>query len=376
MKDIYINMSSQNILKFYGSRLDLRLDTSELYDYEIGKTEYDYDGLVLDFDNEINFTGLTLSSSCITGTTLNTIKPWEIEIDVMYTAYTCNFKVRKRTEEGWTADFVFNREDLPWSSGSTFYYWGIKDETIPAYYIDNNLSFSFTSDGRIKWESIRYSGYCDTEDGYSEMTYISSGQTPVMCTGGTSEDFNITITFDRNLDLYGECDLENEGGLNDLVSDFTVLNPMDVLVGDAEETYYIYELNNKWNSERSKRFGTLKIYLNGRPIYKLENWEEIIPREYENPIVQLWGGGTGGSENLHTGTTEFNIKRVKYFEEPLTFPEVWHHYNVSTKPDYLINECVDECVDNDLYPYNAGHMVQNDGGILLTDDGSQLIYNG
>lgn len=345
MKDIYINMSSQNILKFYGSKLDLRLDTSELYDYELGKTDMDYDPFVIDFDNEINFTGLTLNSNCITGTTLNSIKPWEIEIDVPYSTYTCDFTVRKRTEEGWTADFVFNRETLPWSSGSTFYYWGIKNETVPAYYLDNNLSFSFTTDGRIKWESYRYSGYCHPTNGYSEISYISSGQTPVMCTGGTSDDFNITITFDRNIDLYGECDIVNEGGINDLVSDYSVLNPYDVITGDTEEVYYTLELNDKWNEERSKRLGTLKIYLNGRPIYKLNNWEEIIPREYENPIIQNWGGGTNGIANLHTGVTSFNLKRIKYFEEPLSFPEVWHHYNVSTKPDYNINECSEDCVD-------------------------------
>ena len=373
MKDIYRNMSSQNILKFYGSKLDLRLDTSELYDYELGKTELDYNPLVIDFDNEINFSGLTLTSDCIVGTTLDNIKPWEIEIDVQYTSYDCDFKVRKRTEEGWTANFVFNREDLPWSDGSTFYYWGIKNETISSHYLDNNLSFSFTPDGRIKWESYRYSGYCDTEDGYSEMSYISSGQTPVMCTGGTSEDFNITITFERNVYLYGECDLVNEGGINDLVSNYSVLNPINVITGDTEEVYYTYELNNKWNSERNKRLGTLKIYLNGRPIYKQKNWEEIVPREYENPIVQIWGGGTTGSGNLHTGTTEFNLKHVKYFENPLTFPEIWHHYNVSIKPNYNINECKAECIDNITF---AGFIIlmAEDGDFLTTEDDYILIY--
>lgn len=338
-------MSSQNILKFYGSKLDLRLDTSELYDYEIGKTDLDYDWLVLDFDNEINFSGLTLTSDCITGTTLNVIKPWEIEIDVQYTGYTCDFKVRKRTEEGWTLDFVFNRESLPWVSGSTFYYWGIKNETHPEHYLDNNLSFSFTSDGRIKWESYRYSGYCDTTNGYTETSYVSSGQTSVLCTGGTSDDFNITITFDRNIDLYGQCDIVNQGGENDLITDITILNPEEVLTGATEDTSYSYTLNSGWFDERPKRLGTLKIYLNGRPIYRLKNWEEIIPREYENPIVQIWGGGTLYSGGLHEGTTEFNLKRVKYFETPLTFPEVWHHYLVSTKPYYDINECREDCVD-------------------------------
>jgi hypothetical protein len=368
-------MNTQNILKFFGSKLTVKLDSSEFYDYEIGKTELDYDPFVIDFNNEIDFTGLTLNSSCITGTTLNLIKPWEIEIDVPYTAYTCNFDIRRRTEEGWTLDFVFDREDLSWTSGDTFYYWGIKNETNPNHYLDNNLSFSFTSDGRIKWESYRYSGFCDTTSGYTETSFISTGVTPTMCEEGTSQDFNITITFKRNIGLYDECDLSNEGGWNDLVSGYTVLNPIDVLSGDTEEVYYVYSLNNKCFSEKNKRLGTLKIYLNGKPIYKIDDWEEIIPREYENSISQIWGGGTNGIGGIHTGFTQFNLKRVKYFENPLTFPEVLHHYRVSTKPYYTINECGEDC-EIDLYNLGDGHIISDDNDILLGDGDNHLLYNG
>ena len=65
-------------------------------------------------------------------------------------------------------------------------------------FCDNNLSFSFTDDGRIAWKTIRYTGYCETISGYTTESYISSGQTGVLCSGGTSNDFNITITFKRN----------------------------------------------------------------------------------------------------------------------------------------------------------------------------------
>ena len=43
MKDIYTIMNRQNILNFYGSKLDLKLDSSELYDYQLTKNEDDYD---------------------------------------------------------------------------------------------------------------------------------------------------------------------------------------------------------------------------------------------------------------------------------------------------------------------------------------------
>ena len=60
MKDIYINLANQNILNFYGSKLDLKLDSSELYDYQLTKNDVDYNTDVLDLTNEITYTGLTI----------------------------------------------------------------------------------------------------------------------------------------------------------------------------------------------------------------------------------------------------------------------------------------------------------------------------
>ncbi len=56
-------MASQNILTFYGSKLDLKVDNSELYDYEISKTWSDYTSDVLDFDNSINYDSLIVDTS-------------------------------------------------------------------------------------------------------------------------------------------------------------------------------------------------------------------------------------------------------------------------------------------------------------------------
>ena len=58
-------MIGQNILNFYGSKLDIVLDGSELYDYEMAKTEGDYDASVLDFTTPITYTALTIDSSCL-----------------------------------------------------------------------------------------------------------------------------------------------------------------------------------------------------------------------------------------------------------------------------------------------------------------------
>ena len=363
MKDIYIIMNRQNILNFYGSKFNLKLDSSELYDFELGKTIVDYNTDVLDLTNEITYTGLTIDSSCYSGFTT----PWALPINELYTGHTCDFTIKRRTEKGWTLDFVFDRNNIGWSGGTTFYYWGISGETNQSYYADNNLSFKFTNDGRIKWNSYRYSGNCDATSGYTESYYISSGQTPVLCSGGTSSDFNVTITFDR-YKHYQDCDIENEGGWNDLIrgphpisstgntgstttqitTGYTIINNYtDWVTGATGTTEFIEVLNKKWFNERQKRLGVLKIYLNGKRIYKLDDWEEVIPslRNSENDIIQKWGGGTTAYNTIHTGTTLFQIKQVKYFEEPLDFIHVNHHYLTSIKPNYSINECSDDCVD-------------------------------
>jgi hypothetical protein len=56
-------MNSQNILKYYGTRFDVKLDSSEFYDYEISKVQGDYATDILDFSGPITYTGLTISDS-------------------------------------------------------------------------------------------------------------------------------------------------------------------------------------------------------------------------------------------------------------------------------------------------------------------------
>lgn len=314
----------------------------------------------------------------------------------IYEIGTGNPLLRRRTEKGWTLDFVFNREDNPWISGSTFYYWGIQDETDERYYADNNLSFSFTEDGRIKWESYRYTGLCDTTSGYTESFYTSTGQTEVLCMGGTSNDFNITITFER-YKYYENCDIENEGGWNDLIigphsipyspiktgstanqitTGYTVTNNINDWVSGATITNeYVEELSKKWWKERDKRLGVLKIYLNGNPIYKLKDWMEIIPsrRGSENPIVQIWGGGTTGSNDLHLGETNFTIKNIKYFEEPLSFLGVQNNYKTEIIPNYDIVECNYAPCD-ELVVYDDRSLLFADGSNFLTNDNNIILY--
>lgn len=533
-------MNSQNILKFYGSKLDLRLDSSEFYDFEVGKTELDYNVDVLDltkpitysslkideslsnmdcvrekitlheFDNTINDSGYTYSGLSInlnydnfvnhignlyehtilnndvftlTGITSEThyfqihkyndnvlplvsrytylmdnddnflttldgenliffedgelgvgettlidvfddsyivdeesnnlmlmdvandenevlnlfsseiiesttkleditncspqspklnAKPWVYKFDTGSESDFCSPIIRRRTEKGWTLDFIFNRESSLWSMGGVFYYLGVRGEDNVENYTDNNLSFQFTSDRRIKWVAHHYSGYCGT-DSYQESFYTASGQTPQLCTIDPTKDFNITIVFDRN-SRYENCDIENDGGWNDLIPEFlftpvtnTGTTSTQLVVSNTDEI-----LNKKWADERNRRLGTLKIYLNGRPIYKLKDWEEVIPSQRGvQPFIQSWGGGTGLMNNLHNGISCFNIKSIKYYEEPLDFVHVKHNFLTRLNIyDFFI--CGDDCQD---YVYGIGTEPPIQETFFIMSENSQPLTN-
>lgn len=481
-------MNTQNILKYYGTKLDIKLDHSEFYDYQISKTELDYDVDVLDLSTPITYTtlkinttledytctrntitlvevdntdndpeyiysGLTATvdyddyvnriSTGFTNTILNSNifsytgltgethyfsiqgynqslgydpefnvgnesvlisgfttsvlkcverlesendccpitnklsnKPWVYQfIDPIVTG--CTNHIERRVEKGWTLDFIFNREELPWSQGSVFYYFGVRGTNTQSDYSDNNLSFQFTSDRRIKWVSHRYSGYCDNQGEYTESYYISSGQTPQLCTTGDTKDFNITIVFDR-YKRYTGCDLENNGGWNDLlgwrIDDYSD-SEISAVTSTQLSTYVTTSefLNKKWADERQRRLGTLKIYLNGRPIYKLENWEEVVPSNRgTQPFIQSWGGGTGLMGGIHSGVCCFNIKTIKYYEEPLDFIHVRHNFLTRLNSyDFFI--CGQECEDEPIGFFEDGILTEITE-YTLTEDNNVLLY--
>jgi hypothetical protein len=150
---------------------------------------------------------------------------------------------------------------------------------------------------------------------------------------------------------------------------------MDVVLSGETPTYkYIEELNKKWADERNRRLGTLKIYLNGRPIYKLKNWEEVIPSTRGvQPFIQSWGGGTGLMGNIHNGICCFNIKKIQYYEEPLDFVHVRHHYLTSIKPNFDIMECGVLCDKTPSWFFSNTLLTGNDEDIL-TEDNNILLY--
>lgn len=333
-------MNTQNIFTFYGHRLDVKLDSSEYYDFELEKhNDDDFDESLLDFDTPITYESLIADSSCLNGgMELNT--PWIIPIGEPYTTDNCEFTIDPRPERGWTLDFVFNRNNISWQNNSIFFYAGIKDETNPANYLSNNISIGFTSSRTVLLKSLRYTSVCNSENEVITGSTITTTTSPQLCLNGTSSDFNITITFERYFDYEG-CELENEGGSNDLITDYTVTNPLNVLSGDTENVDYTIKLNHKWATDINKRLGKVSIYLNGIRISRSPNVEEIIPfaRTSENPIVIIFGSGTTGIDNVHNGSCPFIIKSAKYFNEPLNPLQIRHYYLSTISPNFNITEC-------------------------------------
>jgi len=290
--------------------------------------------------------------------------PVEFEIDAVNQYDNTPFVIRDRTEKGWTIDFIVNTSGQTLVTGNTFYYWGIKDEYIPANYIDNNVSFEFTVDNRIKWSKSIYSSYC----GDDYLVVEDSDKTNPICEGALVGDFNVTIVFDRNLDYKDCCEMENDGGLNDLFTGWTIVTTgitagtypnglhndsaqqiMNEIIDGAGEYTTEWTINKKWYAEKYKRLGTLKIFLNGKLIYTNKEWEEVVPtvRQSENAIVQVLGGGTYGSGGIHEGTTPYEIKKVIYYEKPLSYIEIQNNY-LDHQSNYTITECNSGCYDSVL----------------------------
>lgn len=482
-------MNTQNILKYYGTKLDISLDSSEFYDYEISKVQDDYNTDVLDlsvpitydtlkintsledfscqrntitlteYDNRINDPAYPYSgfSTTLTFETFvnqlesfhkymilnNDVYLWkgannEIhymkiagynqdlfvdtrmgvdEEDIInsfndeYFYYKCDGKlvrqtaccgitpkygvkpwayqfiqpepneclspiIQRRTEKGWSLDFIFNRESQPWSFGGKFYYFGSGGFSDYSSIGDNSLSFGFTSDRRIEWTATRYSGYCDVDNGYTESYYVQSDSTPQLCTTGDTKDFNITIVFDR-YKRYTDCDIENMGGWNDQlgwkIEDYqnTEITAVTSTQISTYETSYEF-LNKKWADERERRLGTLKIYLNGRPIYKKENWEEVVASNRgPQPFIQSWGGSQQQDIN-HRGVCCFNVKSIKYYEEPLDYLHVRHNFLTRLNQyDFFI--CGEDCVDDLIGFYSTGLLSEN-GDYMLSENNDVIIY--
>jgi hypothetical protein len=189
---------------------------------------------------------------------------------------------------------------------------------------DNALGVRIHPDGRIGYRVLRVGNICQTgttievKNGITGTTTthykIEEGYSPsVIWTAGDTGYINITVTFERYIELK-DCDL-------------------------------IY---NKY------RKGVLTIYVNARPVLRVDNFEEIIPHILDRqkvlqngvPFNISWGGGTQGLyesvtfggidtadrnlmlQTLFAGSWMGELSTFKMYVRPLDVTQVIHNFEV------------------------------------------------
>ena len=199
--------------------------------------------------------------------------------------------------------------------------------------------FSFTGDcittGTTPNTGITY------QTGYTITDYCSTDGIYDFCNDTSYQYkehwFLIDVVWERYSWL-DTCDLNYRGGLG-LITDYVYLDSLandsvaliEPPITSGLETpvqLEIVKLNERWLIEKNYRKGKLKIYINGRLFYTIDDFEEIIPRALDTekerqigvPFNISWGGGTLGlRENLTfsacpTGSTNY------YIQDPECFP--------------------------------------------------------
>lgn len=220
--------------------------------------------------------------------------------------------------------------------------------------MSNNIAFKLCGDPKnpsIGVKVLRFTGDCETTGtcttgltymtGYTIEQYCSPPIYPRCSKENPSwldleHWFQVNVVWSRYTD-FDECDLKYFGGL----ADITEVRALDSLANNTTnliqppltnknefgETIEIVNLNKKWLEEKKHRLGRLRIFVNGKPIYTLENFEEVIPRGLNTdkerqlgvPFNISWGGGTQG---LHENLTFSSCSGLttNYIQDPECFP--------------------------------------------------------
>ena len=226
--------------------------------------------------------------------------------------------------------------------------------------------------------------------------------------------FQVNFVWERYTWL-DTCDLWYRGGLGDITEEkfleslanntialITVPYTHQLCNIDPEKIKWV-SLNEKWLLDQQYRNGRLKIYVNGKLFYTIEDFKEIIPRALTTdkekqvgvPYNISWGGGTQGlRENLtltscllpygpyqqdpecfptndfegtslegsktnivleetFAGTFEGGISQFRMYMTPLSAPEVKHNFNLLKDQFNMFNpDCpncdTQVCVEGDI----------------------------
>jgi len=327
--------------------------------------------------------------------------------------------------------------------------------------LSNAFSVKFSGDPKnpkICVKVLRFTGDCVTTGscattgitqmtGYTIDTYCSPNGIYDYCLTRCDSFFDLEkwMLIDvvwRRYTWLDTCDLQWRGGLGDI----TELKYLDSLVNDTTklikppythencsidpEQIELVKLNQKWLNDLEYRMGRLKIYVNGKIHYTIENFEEIIPRALSTdkerqlgvPFNISWGGGTQGlRENLtfsacsattgqyiqdpesfpnnvlsgsslsglntnilieqnFAGTFEGGISQFRMYTTPLSAPEVKHNFLLLKEKFNMFNpDCPDcsttICLPND-FTYvlvDLNYLITQQGFYITTQNYENLV---
>ena len=228
-------------------------------------------------------------------------------------------------------------------------------ETDPLFDVmSNNISFKLCGDVKnpqIGVKVLRFTGGCETTGtcvtgktyvtGYTIDEYCSPPIYPyceIVNPDFLNEEhwFLVNVTWER-YSWFDFCDLKFYGGLFDITkfeyleslsnNSVELIRPPLTHNGKSGELIELVNLNETWLEEKKYRLGRLKIYVNGKKIYTIEDFEEVIPRglftdkekQIGVPFNISWGGGTQG---LHENLTFSSCSALtsNYIQDPECLP--------------------------------------------------------
>ena len=222
--------------------------------------------------------------------------------------------------------------------------------------LSNNFSLRLCGDPKnpgIGIRAIKITGQCETTGTcITGQTYVTGYTIVDICTPpiypyclsvnpewlNYEHWFIVNVVWERYT-IMDYCDLRWFGGLDRISrvellqslanNDIALIAPPYTNGYEKPGEVEIVKLNQLWLDDTHFRMGRLKIYVNGKIFYVVEDFEEIIPRALDTdkekqvgvPFNMSWGGGTQGlHENLTlsacTATTE-----GMYIQDPECFPE-------------------------------------------------------
>ena len=223
--------------------------------------------------------------------------------------------------------------------------------------MSNGIAFKLCGDPRnpkIGVKVIRFTGDCETTGSCSTtgITYQTGYTITELCspnsiypeceqTNPAYLDLPHWFQFNAVWERYSyldDCDLWYRGGLGDITKRFyleslvnnsisLVKPPYTRINCDPAEEIDLVNLNEKWLLDKDYRKGRLKIYINGKLFWTIEDFEEIIPRALNTdkerqigvPFSVSWGGGTQGlRENLVFSSP--NQLLGNYIQDPECLP--------------------------------------------------------